>query len=312
MLALTGCGRVPAAADRSSVDSAPAPLAASSDVPPASSGVDAAGNSAHTAAKPTSCPKPGWDCAQLARFDVATQYVKEHPGALAAVVRDRDTGAVWRAGATNEPMWTASTIKVAIAATLLERQRAGKIKMTSSDKAEMADMLKNSSNDAANTLWYRYDGPKMLDRFRSAYGMAGLAVVPGETAYWRNLRCTAEDLDHLMAYVLGDKLHADDRAYLVSTLREVADNQRWGVWAAGETQRPGNKDGWAMKPDTGGEHWVSHTVGFAGPDERYVVTVMYSLPPGAPLDQGVQTVSDIVALIFGVQTPVHVSSPSSS
>src|SRR4051812_10386763 len=102
LLALTGCGRVPAAADRPSVDSAPAPLAASSDAPPASSGVDAADNSAHTAAKPTSCPTPGWDCAELARFDVATQYVKDHPGALAAVVRDRDTGAVWRAGATTE------------------------------------------------------------------------------------------------------------------------------------------------------------------------------------------------------------------
>lgn len=309
LIMLTGCGRVPAA-DRPVVEPAPAPLAAGSTAPPASSGGNADNNGAHAALTPSSCPSPGWDCAQLARLDAASRYVREHSGRLGAVVRDRTTGAVWRAGTTTDPMWTASTIKVAIAATLLERQRAGKIKMTGADRTAMAEMLKDSSNDAADTLWKRYDGPKMLDRFRTTYGMAGLAVVPGEAVYWRNLRCTAEDLDHLMAFVLGDRLHADDRAYLVNTLRGVASNQRWGVWAAGETQQPGNKDGWAMKPDTGGEHWVSHTVGFAGPDERYVVTVMHSLPPGAPLDQGVQTVSDVVALVFGVQTPVHVSSPS--
>jgi hypothetical protein len=310
LLALAGCGRVSADPGRPSPEPAPAPLAAGSDAPPAASSGERGSTAAHAAVTRSNCPAPGWDCAQLARFDAATQFIKEHPGRLSAVVRDRGTGAVWRAGATNDPMWTASTIKVAIAATLLERQRAGKIKMTGSDRSAMADMLKDSSNDAADTLWKRYDGPKMLDRFRTTYGMAGLSVVPGEAVYWRNLRCTAEDLDRLMDYALGDKLHADDRAYLVNALRGVADNQRWGVWAAGEKQQPGNKDGWAMKPDTGGEHWVSHTVGFAGPEERYVVTVMYSLPPGVPLDQGVQTVSDVVAMVFGVQTPVHVSSPS--
>jgi hypothetical protein len=66
-----------------------------------------------------------------------------------------------------------------------------------------------------------------------------------------------------------------------------------------------------MKPDAGGDHWVAHTVGFVGPNERYAVTVMYSLPPGTELDSGVQAVSDVVGIIFGMTTPVQVSSPSS-
>jgi hypothetical protein len=228
---------------------------------------------------------------------------------MGILLHDRSTGAVWRTGATDDPMWTASTIKVAIAATLLERQRAGKIHLSSADRATMSEMLKASSNDAADTLWNRYDGPKMLDRFRSGYGMTRLSVVKGEEIYWRNLRCTANDLDHLMAYVLGTGLHPDDRAYLVNTLRAVADNQHWGTWVLGPALRPGNKDGWAMKPDPGGDHWVAHTAGFAGPGERYVVVVMYSLPPSGTLTDGVQAVSDAVALLFGGPVPAKATSP---
>jgi hypothetical protein len=309
---LAGCGRVTAAANEPASDTRPAsqPLVAGTDTPPASGTADQPDPAAHAALTPSSCAASGWNCDQLTRFDHVTEYVRQRPGQLGAIVRDRQTGAVWKTGATTAPMWTASTIKVAIAAYILEKQRAGKIKLTTSDRNTMADMLKNSSNDAANTLWYRYDGARMLDKFRSAYGMTGLSVVAGEDAYWRNLRCTAEDLDRLMSYVLGDRMNPADRAYLVDTLRGVADNQHWGVWAAGDGQGPGNKDGWALKPDTGGEHWVAHTVGFAGPDERYVVTVMYSLQSGAPLDTGVQAVSDVVGLTFGVPTPVHVTAPS--
>jgi hypothetical protein len=230
---------------------------------------------------------------------------------MAVLLHDRNTGAVWRTGATADPMWTASTIKVAIAATLLERQRAGRIHLTTADRRAMSDMLKASSNDAADALWTRYDGPNMLGRFRTGYGMAGLSVVKGEDTYWRNLRCTADDLDHLMAYVLGADLHADDRAYLVDALRTVGDNQHWGTWVLGSDLRPGNKDGWAVKPDPGGDHWVAHTLGFAGPGERYVVVVMYTMLPGGTLGDGVHAVSDAVALMFGGPTPTKVTPPGS-
>jgi hypothetical protein len=259
---------------------------------------------------PSACAPDGWDCAQAVRFDAVAGYVTGRPGQLGVVLRDRTTGAVWRTGATSYPMWTASTIKVAIATTLLERQRAGKIRLTSSDRRAMSDMLRASSNDAADTLWKRYDGPKMLDRFRSGYGMTGLSVVKGEETYWRNLRCTADDLDRLMTYVLGGALHPDDRAYLVDALRTVADNQHWGTLAVDSDLHPGNKDGWAFKPDPGGEHWVTHTAGFAGPGERYVIIVMYTLPPSGTLRDGVQAVSDIAALMFGSPTPAKVTPPA--
>jgi hypothetical protein len=258
---------------------------------------------------PLSCPG-AWDCAQQARFATTAAFAGKRPGRMGVVMRDRETGAVWRTGGTAVPMWTGSTIKVAIAAALLQRARAGRISLTTADRQAMAEMLRISSNDATDALWNRYNGPGMLAEFRSGYGMDGLSVVPGMTTYWRHLRCTADDLDHLMTYVLGGQLHPDDRAYLVNALRGVADNQHWGVWAAGPQLRPGNKDGWAVKPDPGGEHWVTHTAGFAGPAERYVVVVTYSLPPGGTVDEGVHAVSDAVAMLFGRPTPAKVSVPT--
>ena len=249
-----------------------------------------------------------WDCAQQARFAAAAAYLARRPGQLGIVVDDRGTGAVWRAGATGHAAWTASTIKVAIAATLLERQRAGRIALAATDRSAMADMLNWSSNDAATALWNKFDGPGMLDGFRRTYGMSGLSVVPGYDTFWRHLQCTADDLHNLMAYVLA-RLHPADRAYLVGALRGVSDNQRWGVWAAGPGMQPGNKDGWALKPDASPDHWVTHTVGFAGPDERYIVAVTYELPASATLADGVHAVSDLVALVFGAPTPAPVTVP---
>jgi hypothetical protein len=46
---------------------------------------------------------------------------------LSVVFIDRVSGATWRTGDTTHPGWTASTIKLAIAADLLRLDRAGRI-----------------------------------------------------------------------------------------------------------------------------------------------------------------------------------------
>ena len=40
---------------------------------------------------------------------------------------------------------------------------------------------------------------------------------------------------------------------------------------------------------------MTNTVGFAGPDGRYAVAVMYQLDPAGTVADGVHTVSDVVA-----------------
>ena len=249
-----------------------------------------------------------WDCEQQQRFAAATAFLDEKPGDLAVIVQDRRTDAVWSAGTTGNTTWTASTIKLAIVATILEWDRAGKITIDAETTANMTDALVNSSNDAATALWYRYGGQPMFDRFRSTYQMTALSVVPGYDLFWRNLQCSAEDLHHLMLYVLTN-LHLDDRTYIIEQLRGVASNQQWGVWAVGSPLKPGNKNGWAEKTDSSGTHWVTHTVGFAGPSQQYIIVATYDLPPSGTMSDGVHAVSDLIATVFGEAVPARVNIP---
>ena len=92
-------------------------------------------------------------------------------------------------------------------------------------------------------------------------------------------------------------------------MRGVAANQQWGVWGAGPAQRPGNKDGWSFESDPYGKHWVTDTVGFAGPAERYTLAIMYQVGPAGSLADGVHAVSDVAALLFGAPAPARVDGP---
>lgn len=270
-------------------------------------------------AQATSAPPPGcvdgpWSCPQQERFTAVNAYVRRSVGPhgyLSVVFTDRTTGASWRTGDPTHPGWTASTIKLAIAADLLRRDRAGQITLSAADHHDIATMLNFSDEAASDRLWKAYGDDAMLARFRTDFGMAGLHFVPGFTprTYWGFVKCTADDLTALMHYVLTSA-NPVDRAYLVGAMRGVAPNQQWGVWGAGPGQRPGNKDGWSFESDSYGKHWVTDTVGFAGPDERFTVAIMYQVGPAGSLADGVHAVSDVAALLFGAPVPARITVPA--
>ncbi len=253
-------------------------------------------------------PGQPWDCTQQRRFSAASTYVRAKSGYLGVVMFDRRSGAVWRAGSPDHSGWTASTIKLGMIMDVLDRQRAGQVSITTADRTDIANMLSWSDNNAADRIWHKYGGAAMLTRLQSRYGMTGVTFVDGFDEYWGLLKCTTNDLVALMRYVL-DQAHPDDRAYLVNAMRNVAQNQRWGVWAAGSQAQPGDKDGWSFETDSYGKHWVTNSVGFAGPDQRYVVAVMYQLAPDGTLAGGVHAISDLVALLFGQSTPASIVVP---
>lgn len=300
---------------------APGPVVdvSSSATPTAAAPLPTTPPSATPAPTPSAAPSPPcvatpWSCGQQQRFAAATAYVRRTVGAhgyLAVSFTDRVTGATWRTGDTAHPGWTASTIKLAIATDLLARERAGTLALTAADRHDMATMLNFSDEAASDRLWNAYGGDAMLARFRSQLGMTGLAFVPGftRTTYWGFVKCTTDDLASLVHHVLTDTDPAD-RAYLVAAMRGVAPNQQWGVWGAGAAEQPGNKDGWSFESDGYGRHWVTDTVGFAGPQERYAVALMYQVGPGGSLAGGVHAVSDVVALLFGQPTPAHITVPA--
>jgi beta-lactamase class A len=233
--------------------------------------------------------------------DGLDRLIAAAPGTIGLVVRDTVTGSAWQAGDPAHAAWTASTIKVAIATSLLESD----VTLTAGDRENLRKMLVNSDNDATDALWEKYDGVDLIPTFRQRYGMTTLKVVDGYRPYWRHLQCSAGDLAAVMTYALA-KLPAADRAQLVGWLKAAAGVQQWGVQAAGPDA--GHKPGWAFKPEGNPDHWVVHSVGFAGPGERYVVAVTYDQPKGRSAKQGAQTISDVVSLAFG-RPPRAVTGP---
>jgi len=288
-LVLTGCG------------GAGVPESA---LPPITASMEDLTNAEKPAATTTSatpaCSAPGtdFDCDLRQRIQAVQDYIAKRPGTVGIVLRDRQTGQVWRNDKADTLVWTASTIKLAMTVNLFLRDKAGEITLSAADRDLIQRMLNSSDDKAADTLWFSYAGADHMT-FNNAfatYGMTSLQPQKGFSnfyPYWGFQKCTPDDLDALINYVLTT-LPADLRDYIVGQLRAVAPDQQWGVWAAGPAAQPGNKDGWSL--EQGG--WVMNTVGFVGPDARYTLSVMNSLNGQGGYDEGRETDNQVAKILF--------------
>jgi len=244
------------------------------------------------------CVINGLSCDLRARIGQVDAYLATRPGLVGYVVRDHLDGGIYANANAGASIWTASTIKLAMTADLLTRNRAGRITLSGQDYANIDRMLHVSDDVAADTLWFKYAGPDHMtfnNDFR-AFGLTGLSPKAGYTKffpYWGFQKCAAADLDRLMDHVLNG-LGPADRTYILDRMRTVGPIQQWGVWGAGPAMRPGTKDGWSDE-DTGS---IANTVGFAGPGERYTLAIMDSLNGQGDIANGEATDTHVAQLLF--------------
>jgi hypothetical protein len=231
------------------------------------------------------------------RLAAAERYLTDRPGTVGFVLRDRVTGAKYRNADAATPIWTASTIKLAMVADLLTREQTGALRLTASDREQMVAMLRNSDNDAADALWSRYGGTTgVFNADFPRFGMPGIRPQPGfgdVYPYWGFQKGTADDFDGLMNYVLSGLSPANASA-VVAEMQRVDGQQQWGVWGAGPAMAPGNKNGWSQ--EQGG--WVVNSVGFAGPQQRYTLAVMNALNGEGGYDDGVATTTELSRILL--------------
>src|SRR5205085_4795564 len=104
-------------------------------------------------------------------------------------------------------VWTASTIKLAMTIDLFQRDRAGTIALSASDRALIQRMLHSSDDNAADTLWFKYAGADHMtfNNDFTKFGMTTLEPKSGYSKffpYWGFQKCTPNDLDRLANYLL--------------------------------------------------------------------------------------------------------------
>src|SRR5689334_16125573 len=193
---LVACALALTACSQSVTAESPATTSTQPTSPPAS----------HTPAAavttPEVCPLPdsGFECGFQKRIQDAKAYAETRPGTVGIVLRDRKSGATWRNDHAGDMTWTASTIKLAMVVNLLERNRSGKITLTSDDRRLMTAMLHSSDDNAADALWKKYTGTTYNAAFPK-YGMTDLVPQKGYSAtfpYWGFQKCTTNDLDRLI------------------------------------------------------------------------------------------------------------------
>ena len=243
------------------------------------------------------CPILGsdLDCDLQRRVARANALIAaEAPGA-GYVLRDRATGGVYRNAHADDSIFAASTVKLAMAVDLLTRDRAGLITLSASDRSLIQAMLHSSDDNAADTLWMKYwgeDHMAFMNDFPN-YGMTDLRSqggYDGIDVYWGAAACTPDDLDRLMQFVL-EKMDPADTAYIVNEMQNVDSDQQWGVWGAGASAHPGDKNGWS---GIGG--WVLHSVGFAGAGQRYTLAIMN--PSAASFEDGTATDTRVAEILL--------------
>ncbi|WP_280826394.1 tat pathway signal sequence [Mycobacterium sp. OTB74] len=238
------------------------------------------------------------DCDAQQRVATADAYLASRPGVVGYVLRDRKTGAVYRNSHAGEMIWTASTIKLGIVVDLFARQVAGLVRLGDNDIALMKSMLHSSDNDAADTLWTRYGGTDhtVFNKDFPHFGMTRVQPQPGFGSmfpYWGFQKSTTDDLDHMVNFMLTG-LRPNETAWIIDQMQHVDANQQWGVWGAGPDMAPGNKDGWS--DEQGG--WVTNSVGFAGPSQRYTLAIMNALGGAGGCDEGQVTTSRLSQILL--------------
>jgi hypothetical protein len=232
-----------------------------------------------------------FSCDMRHRISEVKRYIAHQPGQIGVELYDRDTGASWGNADADADFPAASTIKLAIITDLMRRQITGRLALGPADWDLINEILYDSDDAAGDQLWFADEDGSFLSRIRH-FGMRS-ASFSGSPPYWGFMYCSPRDLDNLMDYALA-RLPAHDRDYIVYRMRRVGPIEQWGVWGAGRAERPGDKDGWENQ----GSAWITNTVGFAGPHERYTLAIMDSLGGAGDFHQGSTTLSEIASLLF--------------
>jgi Beta-lactamase enzyme family len=256
----------------------------------------------------TTTPSPSASARPAAHADpfgtAAASYLAARTGTVLAAVYDLRTGQTWSLGA-GPPQAEASVVKLDVLETLLAERGGGSAGLSASDRSLARQMIEDSDNDAATSLWYEVGGPDKIRAFNAAAGLtqtspSSCVVCPGfEWPGWGLTTTVPADQIALLRELVepGPLLTPADRGYALSLMENVTPSQRWGVSGgvpAGVTVAL--KNGW-LPLDSSDTNWQINSVGWiSGRGRDYLMAV---LDTGNPTEQyGVSTIDRLATLVW--------------
>jgi beta-lactamase class A len=234
----------------------------------------------------------------------AASYVSTRAGTVLAAVYDIATGQTWRLG-QGQPQAEASVVKLDVLETLLAEHGDGSTGLPATDQSLAQQMIEDSDNAAATSLWYDVGGAASIRSFNAAAGLThtspSLCVDcagfpwPG----WGLTTTTPTDQISLLRELVEPNalLTSAERSYALSLMENVTPSQRWGISGGVPLQATvALKNGW-LPLDSAGADWQINSVGWIS--DRRTGYLMAVLTTGNPTEQyGIDTINELAAIVW--------------
>jgi beta-lactamase class A len=231
----------------------------------------------------------------------AVSYLSNRAGSVMAAVYDIKTGQTWTLG-REQPQAEASIVKVDILETLLAQH--GAAGLSAGDRALAAQMIEDSDNDAATSLWDSVGGASGIRTYNTAAGLthttpSACLNCPGFPWPGWGLSTTlpTDQIILLRRLVEPGTLAGAARRYALSLMEDVTPAQRWGVSGGVPAQATvALKNGWLPLNDTDSD-WQINSIGWiSGAGRDYLMAV---LTTGNPDEQyGIDTISQLATMVW--------------
>jgi hypothetical protein len=233
----------------------------------------------------------------------AASYLSSRTGTVLAAVYDVKTGQTWRLG-QGRPQAEASVVKLDVLETLLA-ERGGDGGLSGSDASLATQMIEDSDNTAATSLWYEVGGASRIRVFNAEAGLTQTTPSPcvvcagfSWPGWGLSTTTPADQIALLRKLVKPSSLLTDaERDYALSLLENVTPSQRWGVSGGVPAQvTVALKNGWLPLSGAGSD-WQINSVGWISGDGRnYLMAVLVT---GNPTEQyGIDTIDQLSAMVW--------------
>jgi beta-lactamase class A len=233
----------------------------------------------------------------------AASYLSSRTGTVLAAVYDVKTGQTWRLG-QGRPQAEASVVKLDVLETLLA-ERGGDGGLSGSDASLATQMIEDSDNTAATSLWYEVGGAARIRVFNDEAGLTQTTPSPcvvcagfSWPGWGLSTTTPADQIALLRKLVKPSSLLTDaERDYALSLLENVTPSQRWGVSGGVPAQvTVALKNGWLPLSGAGSD-WQINSVGWISGDGRnYLMAVLVT---GNPTEQyGIDTIDQLSAMVW--------------
>ena len=235
----------------------------------------------------------------------AARYLSGRAGTVLAAVYDVGTGQTWRLG-LGQPQAEASVVKLDVLETLLaERDQDQETGLSASDQSLAEEMIEDSDNAAATSLWYEVGGAARIRSFNTEAGLTHTAPSPCVVCAgfswpgWGLTTTTPDDQIALLRQLVTPStlLTSAERDYALSLMENVTPSQRWGVSGGVPVQvTVALKNGWLPLQGTDSDYQINSVGWVSGGGRNYLMAV---LTTGNPTEQyGIDTIDQLAAMVW--------------